>query len=342
MLSPELSTELRAARPVASPGLRERVREVAAREQPVRPPRFSLPPLRRFALVAVPVALALAIGGAVVHGLIESGANGRKAVTGGQSAAGAVGSPQADQGQSQAQRSAPPGDRALAPRSAFGAPLPNTESRLQEYGAFLRLQVKNLDALSDATKRAMRFARLVGGYVAYVRYTTPAHDRGAASLIVRVPVDRVQDAIEEYSNLGTILSQKVTVLDVTKAVEEQAREIARLQAQIARIEAGGVTPGELPRLAELKARLDYLTKHRTATVRRAQFARVAIELTTKPKQAAASAGRFHRTMSDAGGVLLREAEILLYALIVAGPLLLLGAAFIAAGRLRDRRLFERS
>jgi len=47
-------------------------------------------------------------------------------------------------------------------------------------------------------------------------------------------------------------------------------------------------------------------------------------------------------MSDAGGVLLREGEILLYALIVAGPLLLLGAAFIAAGRLRDRRLFERS
>jgi hypothetical protein len=47
-------------------------------------------------------------------------------------------------------------------------------------------------------------------------------------------------------------------------------------------------------------------------------------------------------MSDAGGVLLREAEILLYALIVAGPLLLLGAAIIASSRYRDRRLFERS
>jgi hypothetical protein len=47
-------------------------------------------------------------------------------------------------------------------------------------------------------------------------------------------------------------------------------------------------------------------------------------------------------MSDAGDVLLREAEILLYALIVAGPLLLLGAGIIAAARVRDRRLFERS
>ena len=52
--------------------------------------------------------------------------------------------------------------------------------------------------------------------------------------------------------------------------------------------------------------------------------------------------RFHRTLSDAGSILVRELELLVYALIVAGPLLLLGAAAIAAGRLRDRRLFERT
>ena len=336
MLSPELATELRAARPSSSPELRERVLEIAAREQPARPRRFSLPPLRRIALVAAPVALALAIGGAGVHGLVHSGTPARKSVSG------AAESPRAIQAPPQAQRGMQPLEKSPIPQSAFGAPLPNTQNRLQQYGAFLHLQVKNLNALSDATKRAMRFARLVGGYVAYVRYTTPAQGRGAASLIVRVPVDRVQDAIEEYSNLGTILSQKITVLDVTKAVEEQAREIARLKAQIARIEAGGVTPEERYRLGELKARLDYLTKRKAATVRRAQFARVALELTTKPKQAAASASRFDRTIDDAGGVLLREAEILVYALIVIGPLLLLGAAFIAAGRLRDRRLFQRS
>src|SRR5262249_24467152 len=116
----------------------------------------------------------------------------------------------------------------------------------------------------------------VGGCVAYVCYSSPAQGQGSASLVVRVPVDRVQDVIEEYSSLGTILSQKVNIVDVTKAVEEQAREIARLKGQIARIEAGGVTPQERYRLAELKARLDYLTKHRAATVRRAQFARVAL------------------------------------------------------------------
>jgi hypothetical protein len=337
MLSPELASELRDARPVASPGLRERVLEVAARERPAREPRFSLPSFPRLALVAVPAALAVAVGGALVHGLVSSGPNGQKAspapvpTTSG-SLSGEIHAPQ------------PPRTLQLekTPGQPYSALLPSS-ARLQQYGAYLRMQVKDLGALSDTTKRAMRFARLVGGYVAYARYSSPSHGKGSASLIVRVPVDRVQDVIEEYSNLGTILSQKINIVDVTKAVEEQAREIARLKAQIAQIEAGGVTPQERYRLAELKARLDYLTKHRAATVRRAQFARVALDLATKPKhRAAASTGRFDRTMSDAGGVLLREAEILLYVLIVAGPLLLLGGAIIAAGRFRDRRLFERS
>jgi len=180
----------------------------------------------------------------------------------------------------------------------------------------------------------MHFARFAGGYVAYIRYSSPAHEQGSASLVVRVPIDRVQDVIEEYSNLGTIVSQKISVVDVTKAVEEQAREIARLKGEIARLKPG-------PERSALQARLDYLTKRKAATVRRAQLARVALVLTTK-KQAAAATGRFDRTLSDAGSVLLREAEILLYALIVAGPLLLLGGAIVAAGRYRDRRLFQRS
>jgi Domain of unknown function (DUF4349) len=330
MLSPELATELRAARPSASPELRERVLEIAVRGRPVRSPRFALPPLRRVALVAAPVAVALAVGGALVHGLVHSGKSAEKAapvvqpVVGG----GIAG---------QATPLTPRRDQALTPSSKA---LPNTTSRLQQYGAFMRLQVKDLDALSDTTKRAMRFARLVGGYVAYVRYSSPTHGQGSAALIVRVPIDRVQDVIEEYSNLGTILSQKVSVVDVTKAVEEESREIARLQALIARLEAGGVTPAERYRLNEAKARLDYLTKHKAATVRRAQFARVTLELTTKPKHAAA-AGRFDRTMSDAGGILVREAEILLYALIVAGPLLLVGLGAVAFGRMQRRRFEDR-
>ena len=328
MLSPELASELRAARPLASAELRERILEIGARERSSREPRFALPSFRRLALVAVPAALAVAVGGALVHGLATSGPSARNAAAVSRST---VPIPSGKEG-------------ALGPvRQPSTGALPNTQqARLQQYGAYLRLQVKDLGALSGATKRAMRFARDVGGYVAFVRYSSPAHGQGSASLILRVPVDRVQDVIEEYSNLGTILSQRINIVDVTKAVEEQAREIARLKVQIARIEADGVTPQERYRLAELKARLDYLTRHRAATVRRAQLARVALELATKPKHhAAASTSRFDRTMSDAGGVLVREAELLLYALIVAGPLLLVGLGAVALGRIQRRRFENR-
>jgi hypothetical protein len=330
MLSPELATELRSARPSASPELRERVLAVAAQEEPRRPPRFTLP-LRRLAVVAVPAALALAIGGAVVHGLVHSGGSGRTVAGTSAVHSGTVGQRLKQEGAAGALGPLPARARAIAP---------STPSRLQRYTASLRVQVKNLNALSDATKRAMRFARLLGGYVASVQYSAPKNGRGGASIIVRVPVDRVQDAVEEYSGLGTILAQHVSIVDVTKAVQEEAKEIARLQADIARIEAGGVTPAERARLSAEKARLDYLTKLKAATVRRAELARVKLVLTTKPKQAAASTGRFDRTMSDAGGVLLREAEILFYALIVAGPLLLLGAGAALLARAQRRR-FER-
>src|SRR5437667_4049426 len=330
MLSPELATELRSARPSASPELRKRVLAVAAQEEPRRPPRFTLP-LRRLAVVAVPAALALAIGGAVVHGLVHSGGSGRTVAGTSAVHSGTVRQKLKQEGAAGALAPLPAHARAIAP---------STPSRLQRYTASLRVQVKNLNALSDATKRAMRFARLLGGYVASVQYSAPKNGRGGASIIVRVPVDRVQDAVEEYSGLGTILAQHVSIVDVTKAVQEEAKEIARLQADIARIEAGGVTPAERARLSAEKARLDYLTKLKAATVRRAELARVKLVLTTKPKQAAASAGRFDRTMSDAGGVLLREAEILFYALIVAGPLLLLGAGAALLAR-APRRRFER-
>jgi len=322
MQSPELAMELRSARPVASPALRERVRAVAAQPSPER--RRLAFPFKRAVLVAAPAALALAVGGALVHGLVNSGSR-----------------PRVSAGNSAVTKAAP---GVLGARSApanLGAAIPSSSGRLQQYAASLRVQVKDLGALSDATKHAMRVARLLGGYVASVEYSAPHDGRGGASIVVRVPIDRVQDAVDEYSALGTILAQHVSIVDVTKVVEEQAREIARLRADIARLEAGGVTPAERPQLDADKARLDYLVKRKAATVRRAQLARVSLELTTKPKQSAAPAGRFDRTLSDAGGVLLREAEILAYALIVAGPLLLIGAVGILAARSQRRRLERR-
>lgn len=335
MQSPELALELRAARPVASPALRERVGGLAAAAPAPRRPRLVLASARYVVGLAAAAAVAIGIGFAAVHGITHSGAN-ADAPHGVASGGNGV-----DRLRGSAARSATKETYAQNPLA-----LPRAVARLQQYGASLHVQVKDREALSDATKRAMRVARLLGGYVASVRYSAARRGVGAATIVVRVPVDRVEDAVGEYAALGTLLRQRLAINDVTKAVDEQAKEIARLRAEIARIEAGGVTSSERPRLAALRARLDYLTKRRKATIRRAQLARVSLALTTKPKRAAAAAGRFERTLDDAGGVLLREAEILVYALIVAGPLLLLAAAGVGAARLvqrrRDAQLLERA
>jgi hypothetical protein len=336
MQSPELALELRAARPVASAELRQQVRALAAERTPPRG-RLVLPPLRRAALVAIPVVLAVAIGGALVKGIANSGSSPQQQLA-------TTIQHGSNQGGS-SDKFGPPNVPNVRGAGQLPEAIPTIPGRLQQYGAFLRVQVENVTALSDATKRALRFAQLLGGYVAYVRYTTPVQGGGAAALIVRVPVDRVQDAIQEYSSLGTILAQNVSLLDVTKRVEEQAKEIARLEAEIARLEAGRIIPAVRARIEADGARLAYLRKHQAATVARAQLARIALELTTKPKHAVVTS-RFQRTMSAAGGVLLREAELMLYALIVAGPLLVLGAAAIGGGRFTQRRrvsrLLERS
>ena len=98
------------------------------------------------------------------------------------------------------------------------------------------------------------------------------------------------------------------------------------------------------RLRADRLRLSALRGQRTATVRRARFARVALTMVTDTKPAVA--GRFHRTIDKAGSVLGRELEILLYALIVGGPLLALGSIAILGGRAQrrraDQRLLERT
>ena len=74
MSSPDPITQLRAAKPAASPELRERVRAIAARTpEPRRPSFLARFSLRRAVLVAAPAALALALGAAGVIGLTRSG-----------------------------------------------------------------------------------------------------------------------------------------------------------------------------------------------------------------------------------------------------------------------------
>ena len=328
----KLAEELRASRPVAPVALRA---QVGALEPPA--PRWTFRwPSRR-------VVLALAAA-AVLGSLFVAGITGLTRSDNQRSVAGerlhptlpprqAPSAENWSAGAPNALKSAPPNFGALT-RSADLAP---AAGRLQRYQATLRLRVKDVDAMSSAAKRAMNLAHGLGGYVASVQYATRSKG-GGATLVLRVPVGNVQTALTELASLGTILQQHTGILDVTRRVDREALQIAQLERALTH-----ASPSEA---AVIRAKLATLRAKHARLLKSARLARITLALTTPAKQAAAAPSRFDRTLDDAGSVLLRELEILLYALVVAGPLLLLGAAGITAAKAQrrrsDARLLERA
>jgi hypothetical protein len=299
------------------------------------------------ALGAVAVSLSVAVGIGLVHSSSTPSAQvGAPGVT-----------PTTNSAEQQALRAAEtesPLKTALpAPTSSrSGGAFTLDRARLQQYEAVLTLRVDDRSDLSAQTSQAMRLTRALGGYVASAVYNVPGK-RGASSLVLRIPVDRVQQALEAFSGYGTLVSQRISVRDVQRRVDDIGSALAVLQKDIARIQrelAGSVTPArraELEqRLATDRRRVKTLTSTKQAITKRAELARVSLTLVTPRTQAVAAKSRFERTIDDAGSVLARELEILLYALVVVGPLLAVGGVAIAAGRAQrrrsDRRLLERA
>jgi Domain of unknown function (DUF4349) len=319
-----MKEELRASRPAASAALRERVAALG----PEPAPRWSFHrPSRRLVLGLAAAAL---LSSLVAAGLTRSHDTqnlkaAQPSVTHGAATAGAQGVPNALRGRL---------EKTPTQDSAFPAASP---TRLQRYQATLRLRVKNVESLSTATRRAMRLARSLGGYVGEVQYSTHAGTRGGARVVLRVPVGSVEAALTTLTGLGTILQQQTGILDVTRRADRESRQLAKLKRQLQ-----AASPQDA---SAIRAHLRTLQAKHLRLLRSANLARVVLTLTTPVEQTAAP-GRLHRTLDDAGGVLVRELQFLLYALIVAGPLLLLGVAGVAtaraARRRSDRRLLERT
>ncbi|HSC48969.1 MAG TPA: DUF4349 domain-containing protein [Gaiellaceae bacterium] len=321
-----IARELRASRPAASPALRQRVLALEAPE-----PRFAFRlPSRRLVLALAALALLASFVAAALTGL--GGGTTRS------SSGGAV-STHPPIAESRAKSPGPVTHALEGAKLAAPYALPPTAGRLQRYDATLRLRVHDLDGLSRATQRAVNLTRGLGGYVGSVDYSTRSGKRGgAATLVLRVPVANIQAELDGLTDLGTILQQRTGILDVTRRSDREARQIAALERELA-----AASPQEAP---AIRARLATLRAKHARLLRSARLARIVLGLATPSQQAATPPGRLHRTLDDAGKVLVRELEILIYALVVAGPLLLLGAAGIATARTvrrrSDRRLLERA
>src|SRR5258708_2332102 len=276
MTSDAILTELRTL-PGARDSLRNRVRSL-----PGPQPRFSWSfPVRQALVVAVPAVVVLALGAAALHGVLSGGAPPpvaqkltvqHGATWSGSGATGTV-------PQDSMFRAATP-TLTLTPslHGAIATPLAPSASRLNKYEAWLRVQVSHDELSRDAT-RAMQIARGYGGYVASVDMNTPGK-RGVASLVLRIPNDKVQEAVLRLGKLGSVTAQHVRIADLQRAADAQQRTILRLRVRIATLEqklaAASATERAVleSQLAEAKQELANATRAHATTVREGTLATV--------------------------------------------------------------------
>jgi len=338
MSASELTVErlLRAHAPHAPETLRERVLAL----EPARERRMV--PSRRFALVALPAALAIAVVAAVVHGVVGSGSprvvNANKSFSSltqgrGVGSAGTV--------HSSARARADSTQALTAP--SVGAP-----ARLQHTDASLQVRVSDVDALAAATTRATRIATSLGGYAQSVDYRTPQNGGGASYLELRVPAQNVKIAIARLGGLGTLVSQELSVTDLQQTFHTQSEQIAQLRRRVAALHAA-LVDASLPeaqkvllqiRLAESKRALAQRLNARKGTISAGTTAQISLVIGTEKAIAPVvhHRGRLGRMMHSAIGFLALEGMILLYALIVISPLALVAAAVWAWRRRSVDRL----
>lgn len=348
MTSAELISELRAARPVAGDALRERVRELAAREPERRRSPFAGFSLRRLGAVALPATAAVALAAAGAIGLSRSGDGGRVAV---------------DAGETVVREAAPttPGwssaaqDKALGKLRATGTaaapavgpgPVPG---RPQRFSAQLTLKVRDSDALSAATQRALQITRSLGGYAVSVSYGS-AEDAGTAALVVRIPTEKVQDAIMRLSSLGTIVGEQVQIDDLgdqLQSLEQRERslreQIARLTARLEHEQLSDEQRAVLEaRRSAAQRQLAAVRQEQAGVRREASLATLSLSLRTEEGAAVpAPQSRLDRTLDEALNVLAWEGIALLFVAVVVAPFALLGAAAVVGARIRRRREEER-
>ena len=215
--------------------------------------------------------------------------------------------------------------------------------RAQRVSATLTVEVSDSDAVSRAAQDALDLTRSLGGFV--VSSSVATGEEGSASITVRVPVDKVQDAITGLSDLGRIVSQQVTIDDLQATLDELEKREATVRSEIARIRArlhgeslDAQTEAVLrAKLATLRAELSELRTGISSTEAEARMSTIQLTVVTPGAfGAVAPPSRIDRTVDEALNVLAWEGVVALGMLIVLAPF-----ALVAFAAWLGRRLYRR-
>jgi hypothetical protein len=354
-----LVAALRANPPIAPDRLRQ---QVLAGE-----PRRRRLPSRRLVLVVVPVAVALAVGAALVHGFVNSGSN-NSVVAEGSLKGATTGLVHAEKAQALPNRKLRK-EFPTVPLAAGGQPYSVQQQKLTTAGkafdsvtipkdrlvhadATLQVRVPSHSALTKATNQATQIVGSLGGYAQSVQYQSSRDGTGNSFLELRVPVGKAETALAKLGSLGTLVSQQVSTQDLQQQLTQQTDQIGTLRREIAvyvqALQNGSLSATERVaiqiKLANARHSLKLLRKARTATVASGATANISLTLTTNKDAGIVPAhhqsGRFDRLLGSAAGFLALEGIIVLYALVVLSPFLILGG--LTWWILRERRRREES
>ncbi len=225
-------------------------------------------------------------------------------------------------------------------------PIGARSGRLQEVRSATRVQVTDVQALSEASNEAMREVRRLGGYTVSSRYSVPNGNQGDNALVFRVPVARAEAAITAFGGLGTVLRQQADMRDLTPAVTAQttAATLLEKRAEILRARLV-VQPDDADlkkQLSAVEAQLRATTTRTDGLKRRAEFARLSLDLTTDgPPAAVTPDGQIEGSLRRSGARLASVGAWTLGAGVLLAPFALVGGAGLVGvravrGRSRQR------
>ncbi len=171
-----------------------------------------------------------------------------------------------------------------------------------------------------------------------------------ATLTIRVPVDKVQQAIAGLSALGKIESQQITIGDLQESLDSLTHRAASLRSQIvgitARLNGDGLDPEMRARLEQrrrtLRSELRDVRRSIAGTSAEARFATVQLSVVTPDSLGVVpTSSRLDRTLHGAVNALVWEGVVALAILVVAAPFLLVALAVWLGRRLYRRRETDR-
>lgn len=226
------------------------------------------------------------------------------------------------------------------------APVTIPTDRLVHADASLQVIVPSHAALTKATNNATKIVTQLGGYAQNVQYQTSRKGDGNAYLDLRVPVGKAETAIGRLGALGRLVSQQLSTEDLQQTFTKQKSAIGQLKRAIAIYEqalnSGSVSGSQRVeveiRLSNAEHALTAQRKQHSRTAAAGATADIQLQLTTNQHAFVGGphkTGRLGRLLHNAGDFLALEGVIVLYALIVAGPIVLV--VFVAWWLARERR-----